>query len=113
MLGAGPAGLATAHALTESGVDVEVLELNPYVGGLCRTVEQDGYRFDLGGHRWFTKNPELQAWFLRLMDGELVDVDRRSRIFFDDRFFQYPISIPDVIRNAGPATSAHAAAPRT
>jgi protoporphyrinogen oxidase len=110
VLGAGPAGLATAHALTESGVDVEVLELHPYVGGLCRTVEQDGYRFDLGGHRWFTKNPELQAWFLKLMDGELVDVERRSRIFFDDRFFQYPISIPDVIRNAGPATSAHALA---
>ena len=88
----------------------EVLELNPYVGGLCRTIEQDGFRFDLGGHRWFTKNQELQDWFLKLMDGELVDVDRISRIYFDGRFFLYPISIPDVIRNAGPATSALAVA---
>jgi protoporphyrinogen oxidase len=110
VMGAGPAGLATAHALAKASVPVEVLELNPYVGGLCRTIEQDGYRFDLGGHRWFTKNQDLQDWFLALMEGELIDVDRTSRIFFDGRFFQYPISIPDVIRNAGPATSALAVA---
>ncbi len=56
VLGAGPAGLATAHEVTRHGGKVTVLERNSYVGGLCRTVEEKNYKFDLGGDRWFTKN---------------------------------------------------------
>ena len=76
VLGAGPAGLATAHELSAQGVDVTVLERNTYVGGLCNTVQSDGYKFDLGGHRWFTKNEDLNRWFRRLMEGEIVMVER-------------------------------------
>ncbi|MHC4513510.1 MAG: FAD-dependent oxidoreductase [Planctomycetota bacterium] len=108
VLGAGPGGLAAAHVLTEAGADVDVLELNDYVGGLCVTNEKNGFRFDLGGHRWFTKNEELHKWFLRLMEGELCTVKRTSRIYFDGKYFSYPISTKNVIKNAGLFTSAHA-----
>lgn len=104
ILGAGPAGLATGHELVANGVRVTVLERNDFVGGLCRTVHQDGYRFDLGGHRWFTKNEDLNAWFRRLMEGELVMVERISRIYYDGKYYMYPVEFRDVIRNAGPVT---------
>lgn len=108
VLGAGPAGLATAHGLSENGVAVTVLEKNAYVGGLCVTIQKDGYRFDLGGHRWFTKNEDLNKWFRRLMDGELVWVNRISRIYHGGKFFNYPVEFGDVMRNSSPATILHA-----
>ena len=104
ILGAGPAGLATGHELVANGVAVTVLERNPYVGGLCRTIHEGGYRFDLGGHRWFTKNEDLNNWFRRLMEGELVMVERISRIYYDGKYYMYPVAIGDVIKNAGPVT---------
>ncbi|HEX9639521.1 MAG TPA: FAD-dependent oxidoreductase [Acidobacteriota bacterium] len=105
VLGAGPAGLAAAEMLSRHGVRVDVLELQDTVGGLCVTHEYQGFRFDLGGHRWFTKNRELQRWFLDLMQGELVTVQRRSRIYFNRRYFNYPISLSNVLENAGWWTS--------
>ena len=104
ILGAGPAGLATGHELAANGVAVTVLERNGYVGGLCRTVHEAGYRFDLGGHRWFTKNEDLNNWFRRLMEGELVMVERISRIYYDGKYYMYPVAIGDVVKNAGPVT---------
>jgi protoporphyrinogen oxidase len=104
ILGAGPAGLATGHELAAHGVNVTVLERNGYVGGLCRTVHQDGYRFDLGGHRWFTKNEDLNNWFRRLMKGELVTVERISRIYYDGKYYMYPVELGDVLRNTGLVT---------
>ena len=96
VLGAGPAGLAVGHELTSQGVGVTVLERNDYVGGLCRTVSEEGYKFDLGGHRWFTKNEDLNHWFRNLMEGELVLVNRISRIYHDGTFFLYPITLGDI-----------------
>ncbi len=104
ILGAGPAGLATGHELSVSGVRVSVIERNDFVGGLCNTNEVNGYKFDLGGHRWFTKNEDLNAWFRRLMDGEIVWVERISRIYYDGGYYTYPISILNVIKNAGVPT---------
>ena len=105
VLGAGPAGLAAGHYLADRGVPLYVLELNDYVGGLCLTVERNGFKFDLGGHRWFTKNKELHEWFLKLMEGQLVTVQRTSRIYFDKKYFDYPVSIKNVLANAGVFTS--------
>ncbi len=108
ILGAGPAGLAAGHFLASRSVPLQVFERNPYLGGLCVTYEHLGFRFDLGGHRWFTKNQELHDWFLKLMEGELVTVDRVSRIYHDGKYFDYPISIKNVLKTAGMWSSAHA-----
>ena len=108
ILGAGLAGLATGHEVTANDGSTTVLERNSFVGGLCRTVQADGYRFDLGGHRWFTKNEALNDWFRRLMEGELVMVDRISRIYYDGKYFFYPIRFRDLFRQTGPLTILHA-----
>ena len=104
IMGAGPAGLATGHELSGNGVRVSVLERNDFVGGLCNTNDHNGYKFDLGGHRWFTKNEDLNNWFRRLMGDEIVLVERISRIYYDGRYYTYPISILNVIKNAGMVT---------
>lgn len=108
ILGAGPAGLATGHEVAANDAPVTVLERNTYVGGLCRTVQANGYRFDLGGHRWFTKNEALNDWFRRLMEGELVMVDRISRIYYNGKYFYYPIRFGDLFKQTGPLTILHA-----
>jgi protoporphyrinogen oxidase len=108
VLGAGPAGLAAAREFCAHGVDVVALERAPWVGGLAMTWVHDGFRFDLGGHRWFTKNDWLHAWFLELMRDELVMVKRRSRIYSDGGYFDYPVRIANVLRTAGVATSLQA-----
>jgi protoporphyrinogen oxidase len=108
ILGGGPGGLATGHEVSTKGGNVTVLEKNDYVGGLCRTIEDKGYRFDLGGHRWFTKNEDLNDWFRNLMAGEIVLVERISRIYYNRKFFFYPIRFGDVLKNTGPITILHA-----
>ena len=106
VLGAGPAGLAVAHELSANGVRVTVLERNHYVGGLAATFEYKGYKFDLGGHRWFTKNEDLNDWFRRLMHGELVLVNRISRIYHEGKFFSYPIRLKEILTKCSPPTIA-------
>ena len=108
ILGAGPAGLAAGHELSANGAKVTVLERNDYVGGLCRTVHYKGYKFDLGGHRWFTKNEDLNNWFRRLMGDEIVMVDRVSRIYYGGKYFFYPIRFSDIFKRTGPVTIVHA-----
>ncbi len=108
ILGAGPAGLATGHELACHGVQVTVLERNDFIGGLCRTVHEGGYKFDLGGHRWFTKNEHLNNWFRRLMGDEIVMVERISRIYYDGKYFNYPVEIGDVVKNTSLLTIAGA-----
>lgn len=105
VLGAGPGGLACAHKLAEYGYKVTVIEKESFVGGLSRTVRHGDFRFDFGGHRWFTKNKHLHDWFLRLMEGQLVEVERISRILFNGKYFDYPISIKNVLQTAGLWTS--------
>ncbi|CAN5260142.1 NAD(P)/FAD-dependent oxidoreductase [soil metagenome] len=108
ILGAGPAGLAVAHELSASGVKATVLERNDFVGGLCNTEEVNGYKFDLGGHRWFTKNEDLNNWFRRLMGDEIVMVNRISRIFHHGIFYNYPIEFGNVLVKSSPLTVLHA-----
>jgi len=108
ILGGGPAGLAVGHEFTSNGGKVTVLERNNFVGGLCRTIHSKGYRFDLGGHRWFTKNEELNDWFRRLMEDEIVMVNRISRIYYGGNYFFYPIRFGDIFKKTGPLTILHA-----
>ena len=80
VLGAGPAGLTAGYLLGKAGRDVTVLEAEAQVGGLAKTVERDGYRFDLGGHRFFTKAIEVDALWHEVLGDEFLLRPRMSRI---------------------------------
>ncbi|MEX0659696.1 MAG: NAD(P)/FAD-dependent oxidoreductase [Egibacteraceae bacterium] len=102
VIGAGPAGLTAAYQLAKAEVPAVVLEADDVVGGLSRTVERDGWRFDIGGHRFFTKSREVEAlWHELLPDGELMQRTRRSRILYRGRFYDYPLRPLNALRNLG------------
>jgi protoporphyrinogen oxidase len=101
VLGAGPAGLTAAYVLGKAGRKAVVLEAERQVGGLAKTVEIDGFRFDLGGHRFFTKAHEVDALWDEIMGDELLLRPRMSRIYWNNRFLDYPLRGPDVIRKLG------------
>lgn len=102
ILGAGVAGLSSAFILADSGLNVIVLEKDDTVGGLSRTIEKDGFRFDVGGHRFFTKDPVLNRFFQFVLREEVIWVDRISRIYYRDAYFPYPLQFVDTLRIVGP-----------
>lgn len=107
VIGAGPAGLSAAAELAEKGHPVTVLEKDPrYVGGIARTVEHRGYRFDIGGHRFFSKSAEITDWWKRRLGSEFISVRRMSRIFYNKRFFDYPLKAANALRGLGLFTAA-------
>ena len=110
VLGGGPAGLTAGYVLARSARPVVVFEADGQVGGLARTVVRDGYRFDLGGHRFFTKSAEVQALWEQVLGDELLVRDRLSRIFWRGRFIDYPLRLADVVRKVGPVELARCSA---
>lgn len=140
IIGAGPAGITAAHELLSRApeeFEVTVLEKTQAIGGISRTVEHDGNRMDIGGHRFFSKEERVNAWWAKLMpmqgslafddkvlgracplaeggpDPEKVDRvmlsrHRVSRIYYDHKFFDYPVSLSArTLKNMGPATTLH------
>lgn len=101
IIGAGPAGLTAAHELARRGVRPTVLERFSRVGGMARTETHGGCRFDIGGHRFFTRIQEIQELWETVLPEGLIRVPRRSRIHFRDRFIRYPIELADVLRRVG------------
>jgi protoporphyrinogen oxidase len=102
VLGGGPAGLTAGYLLSKRGKPVVVLEATDQVGGLARTEVRDGYRFDLGGHRFFTKAKEVDDLWHEIMKEEFLRRPRQSRIYWRGRFLEYPLQGIDVIRKLGP-----------
>jgi protoporphyrinogen oxidase len=102
IIGAGPAGLTAAWEARRLGIPALVLEKDAVVGGLSRTVEHEGFRFDLGGHRFFTKVPEVAALWREILGPDLLTRPRLSRIRFGERFFDYPLRPLDALRGLGP-----------
>ena len=102
VLGGGPAGLTAGYLLSKRGKPVIVLEATDQVGGLARTEVRDGYRFDLGGHRFFTKAKEVDRLWHEIMKEEFLKRPRQSRIYWRRRFLEYPLQGMDVIRKLGP-----------
>jgi len=104
VLGAGPAGLMAAWQLMEAGYKVTVLDRDNKVGGMCATQtfqgEQGEYRFDYGGHRFITKNPELLEFIDELMGDDLLFSQRKSVIRYRGRIYSYPLAAKDLIINA-------------
>ena len=94
IIGAGPAGLTAAYCLLKdsSDVDVIVFEADPeYVGGISRTGNYKGFRFDIGGHRFFSKSEEVEKLWDEILPNDMLERPRKSRIFYRGRFFSYPL----------------------
>jgi protoporphyrinogen oxidase len=102
VLGGGPAGLTAGYLLGKADRDVIVFEAEGQVGGIAKTVERDGYRFDLGGHRFFTKAREVDDLWHEILGDEFLRRPRMSRIYWNNRYLDYPLRGPDVIKKLGP-----------
>jgi len=103
IIGAGPAGLTAAYLLAQRGVPVTVLEAAPdYVGGLCRTIVFAGCRIDIGGHRFFSKSPDVEALWDEILPNDLLVRRRVSRIYYRGQFFSYPLNPAEALRRLGP-----------
>jgi protoporphyrinogen oxidase len=101
ILGGGPAGLTAAYELSKQQLHATVIEKDGIVGGLARTVSYRGFRFDIGGHRFFTKIPEVHAVWQELLGEELLTRPRLSRIYYRKRYFYYPLRLPEAMSQLG------------
>ncbi len=102
IIGAGPAGLTAAYLLTKKGYSVTVIEKDErYVGGISRTVEVDGYRFDIGGHRFFSKSKEVVDLWNEILPDDFIQRPRMSRIYYEGKFYSYPLRAFEALWNLG------------
>ncbi|MEL6670707.1 MAG: FAD-dependent oxidoreductase [Bacteroidota bacterium] len=99
IIGAGPAGLSCAYTLAKAGVEVELFEASPYLGGMSRSFELFGQKVDCGPHRLFSKQPQVNAFFHEIMGDDYTLIDRLTRIYYRRTFFYYPLRIGNVLRN--------------
>ncbi|MCX8007491.1 MAG: NAD(P)/FAD-dependent oxidoreductase [Coriobacteriia bacterium] len=106
IVGAGPAGLTCAYELARNGAAPLVVEALDDVGGISRTVEFEGYRFDLGGHRFFSKSEEIERLWDEIAFEPLLVRPRLSRIFYGGKFYYYPLRPLNALANVGPVTAA-------
>src|ERR1051325_8645433 len=106
VIGGGPAGLTAAYLLSKAGIATTVLEGDDIVGGISRTAQYKGYRFDIGGHRFFTKLEPVQALWEEILGDEFISVPRLSRIHYDGQFFDYPLKAYNALRGLGPINAA-------
>lgn len=101
IIGGGPAGLTAAYELTKHQVKSIILEMGDRVGGISRTETYKGYRFDIGGHRFFTKVGEVQKVWKEILEDDFIQTPRLSRIFYNGKFYDYPLSVTNTLRNLG------------
>lgn len=106
IIGAGPAGLTAGYLLSKAGMDVDIFEADStYVGGISRTVVHNGFRFDIGGHRFFSKSSEIESLWSEILPDEMITRDRLSRIYYKKKFYNYPLAASEVISNLGKVES--------
>lgn len=99
VVGAGPAGLSCAYQLSKEKTPVHVYEASPYTGGMSRSFDLWGQRVDLGPHRFFSKQKEINDFFTELIQNDFTLVNRQTRIYYRNRFFDYPIKLGNVLKN--------------
>ena len=102
IVGAGPAGLTAAYELSKAGQPVVILESNPeYVGGISRTVQYHGYRFDIGGHRFFSKSSEVESLWTEILGADMLQRPRSSKIYYNGKFYAYPLKPFEALSKLG------------
>jgi protoporphyrinogen oxidase len=99
IIGAGPAGLSCGYELSKQGIDVEIYEASENVGGMARSFDLWGQKVDLGPHRFFSKEKHVNQFFRELIKEEYTLVNRQTRIFYRNRFFDYPLKLFNVLKN--------------
>lgn len=106
VIGAGPAGLTAAYQLAKAGVEVEVFEASAAVGGLARSFSLWGQTVDLGPHRFFSSDARVNRLWLEVVERDYQMVDRMTRIYYRGRYFHYPLSAGNALKNLGPLEAA-------
>jgi protoporphyrinogen oxidase len=101
ILGAGPAGMACAYTLAKHGKSSLIIERDPIPGGLCQTLNFKDYLFDIGGHRFLSKSKEVNSLWHEILEDDLLHVKRLSRIYYRGKYFNYPLSIFNTVKNIG------------
>ena len=102
IIGAGPAGLTAAWEAEKHGKKTLILESDKEIGGISRTVERNGWRFDIGGHRFFTKVDEVyKIWDEILSEDDFLLRPRMSRIYYKNKFYDYPLKASNALFNLG------------
>ncbi len=102
VIGAGPAGLTAGYVLAKEGRSVAVLEQDPrYVGGISRTVNHNGFLVDVGGHRFFSKAREIVEMWDEILPDDFIERPRLSRIYYDGKFYAYPLRAFEALKNLG------------
>lgn len=106
IIGAGPAGLTAAYELCKAGLKPLVLEQDSLVGGIARTEVYQGYRYDIGGHRFYTKVNEVEELWHEVMPENFQKRPRLSRIYYNHKYFNYPLKLSNTLGNLGLMESA-------
>jgi len=101
VIGAGPAGITAAYELAKKGVEVDLYEASPFVGGMARSIELWGQTVDIGPHRFFSSDPRVNKVWLEVMGKDYEMVNRLTRIFFRNKFYYYPVKAGDALKNLG------------
>lgn len=97
ILGAGLTGLMVAHRLSKNDKDVIIIEKGNQVGGLAKTINKDGFRFDLGGHRFYCENKDIEKEIVKLMGKNLLNIKKSSKIFLKNRCITYPPRLKNIV----------------
>ncbi|HSC52518.1 MAG TPA: NAD(P)/FAD-dependent oxidoreductase [Phnomibacter sp.] len=108
IIGAGPAGLTAAYLLAQhGGFELHIFEKHPkLVGGISRTESYKGFHFDIGGHRFFSKSKEVEDFWTEILGDEMLERPRSSRVYYNKKFFSYPLVAMDALRKLGLVESA-------
>ena len=107
VIGAGPAGLTSSYLLTKRGITTTVIEADPvYVGGISRTANYKDYLFDIGGHRFFSKSKEVVDLWKEILPQDFISRPRLSRIYYDGKYYSYPLKAFEALGNLGVVESA-------
>jgi len=101
VIGAGPAGLTTAYQLSKSGIEVDVFEASPHIGGVSRSFDLWGQTVNLEPHRFFSSDARVNRLWLEVAQRDYRMVDRLTRLYYRGRFFNYPLDASNALKNLG------------
>ena len=101
VIGAGPAGMTAAYELAKNNIEVEVFEASPSVGGMAKTIDLWNQKVDIGPHRFFSNDTRINELWLEVAGNDYEMVDRLTRIYYNGKFFHYPIKAMDALKNLG------------